>query len=100
MQSHQVDYRIIGNDIQVVEKRLAGQRLRAGTGCIVAFSSSIDYSSERAGGLKSMFFGGEGLFLATLSGTGSLYLQSLPFSRLADRVLKHAPAAGGRQKGE
>ena len=47
-----------------------------------------------------MFFGGEGLFLATLRGTGTVYLQSLPFSRLADRVLKHAPRAGGSSKGE
>ena len=51
-------------------------------------------------GLKSMFFGGEGLFLATLRGTGSVLLQSLPFSRMADRILQHAPSAGGTQKGE
>jgi uncharacterized protein (AIM24 family) len=47
-----------------------------------------------------MFFGGEGLFLATLNGTGTVFLQSLPFSRLADRVLSHAPAAGGKSTGE
>lgn len=47
-----------------------------------------------------MFFGGEGLFLATLSGTGTVYLQSLPFSRMADRILAHAPSAGGSDKGE
>jgi len=47
-----------------------------------------------------MFFGGEGLFLATLSGTGSVLLQSLPFSRMADHILRHAPSAGGSQKGE
>jgi uncharacterized protein (AIM24 family) len=47
-----------------------------------------------------MFFGGEGLFLATLSGHGTIYLQSLPFSRLADRIIRHAPKAGGSQKGE
>jgi len=70
------------------------------TGCIVAFTSGIDYSIERAGNLKSMFFGGEGLFLATLSGHGWVCLQSLPFSRLADRILQHAPAAGGASKGE
>ncbi|MBW2589406.1 MAG: TIGR00266 family protein, partial [Deltaproteobacteria bacterium] len=50
--------------------------------------------------LKSMFFGGEGLFLATLSGTGVVLLQSLPFSRMADRILQHAPSAGGSRKGE
>ena len=55
---------------------------------------------ERAGSLKSMFFGGEGLFLATLSGTGVVLLQSLPFSRMADRIFQHAPSAGGSRKGE
>ena len=47
-----------------------------------------------------MFFAGEGIFLATLSGTGTVYLQSLPFSRLADRILAHAPSVGGKRKGE
>lgn len=84
----------------VIRKELANETLRVDTGCIVAFSSGIDYSIERAGGLKSMFFGGEGLFLATLRGSGTVLLQSLPFSRLADRVLKHAPSAGGSSKGE
>ncbi|MFQ5382765.1 MAG: AIM24 family protein, partial [Dehalococcoidia bacterium] len=77
-----------------------GETLRVDTGCIVGFSSGIDYSIERAGSLKSMFFGGEGLFLATLRGTGTVYLQSLPFSRMADRILAHAPRAGGSRKGE
>lgn len=84
----------------VVQKQLNGETLRIDTGCIVAFSGNIDYSIERAGGLRSMFFGGEGLFLATLRGTGTVWLQSLPFSRLADRILAHAPAAGGSSKGE
>lgn len=84
----------------VIEKKLSGETLRVDTGCIVAFTSGIEYNIERAGGLKSMFFGGEGLFLATLRGTGTVYLQSLPFSRMADRILQHAPSAGGRQKGE
>ncbi|MGB0409305.1 MAG: TIGR00266 family protein [Opitutales bacterium] len=84
----------------VVTKKLEGETLRVDTGCIVAFSEGIDYSIERAGKLKSMFFGGEGLFLATLSGTGYVMLQSLPFSRLADRILANAPASGGEQKGE
>ena len=60
------------------------------TGCIVAFEESINYDIERAGGLKSMFFGGEGLFLASLSGFGTVWLQSLPFSRLADRIIQCA----------
>jgi len=84
----------------IVEKRLKGQRLRVDTGCIVAFESSISYDIERAGNLKSMIFGGEGLFVATLQGTGRVWLQSLPFSRLADRILANAPAAGGKQQGE
>lgn len=84
----------------IIEKQLQNETLRVDTGCIVAFEPTIDYSIERAGNLKSMFFGGEGLFLATLRGTGRVWLQSLPFSRLADRILAHAPAAGGSQKGE
>jgi uncharacterized protein (TIGR00266 family) len=84
----------------VVEKKLNGETLRVDTGCIVAFTGNVEYSIERAGGLKSMFFGGEGLFLATLKGSGTVWLQSLPFSRLADRILAHAPKAGGKSKGE
>jgi uncharacterized protein (TIGR00266 family) len=84
----------------IVEKHLQGETLRVDTGCIVGFSPSIDYDIQRAGNLKSMFFGGEGLFLATLSGHGKVFLQSLPFSRLADRVIRHAPSIGGSAKGE
>lgn len=83
----------------VIKRELqAGEVLRVDTGCIAAFSSGVDYNIERAGGLKSMVFGGEGIFLATLSGPGTVYLQSLPFSRLADRILR-AAGPGGR-KGE
>ena len=84
----------------IVERQLQGETLRVDTGCLVAFESTVDYNIERAGNLKSMFFGGEGLFLATLSGHGRVWIQSLPFSRLADRILAHAPKAGGKQKGE
>jgi len=84
----------------IVKKELHNEIIRIDTGCIVAFSPGLDYSIERAGNLKSMIFGGEGLFLATLQGTGTLYLQSLPFSRLAGRILRHAPSGGGRSKGE
>jgi uncharacterized protein (TIGR00266 family) len=84
----------------VVRKELNGQTLRVDTGCIVAFTSGVEYDIQMAGGLKSMFFGGEGLFLATLSGHGTVWLQSLPFSRLADRILQSAPSAGGKSKGE
>ena len=84
----------------VVIKELRAETLHVDTGCIAAFTAGIDYSIERAGGLKSMFFGGEGLFLATLRGTGTVYLQSLPFSRMCDRILAHAPRAGGSRTGE
>ena len=84
----------------IVKKELHGETLKIDTGCIVAFSPNLDYQIERAGNLKSMFFGGEGLFLATLRGHGTVYLQSLPFSRLADRVIQHAPRIGGSSKGE
>lgn len=84
----------------VIEQRMEGQTLRVDTGCIVGFTQGIDYSIERAGNLKSMFFGGEGLFLATLRGHGTVWLQSLPFSRLADRILANAPSSGGRSTGE
>ncbi len=84
----------------VTKKELNNERLRVDTGCIVGFTSGIDYSIEMAGGLKSMFFGGEGMFLASLQGSGIVYLQSLPFSRLADRIIKNAPSTGGKQQGE
>lgn len=84
----------------VIEKQLHGGKLRTDTGCLVGFSGDIDYKIERAGGLKSMIFGGEGLFLTTLSGHGRVWLQSLPFSRMADRIISAAPQGGGRNKGE
>jgi len=84
----------------IVERDLHGETLRVDTGCLVGFTPGIEYNIERAGNLKSMVFGGEGLFLATLHGYGRIWLQSLPFSRLADRVIAHAPRAGGRSKGE
>ena len=84
----------------IIKKTLKKDCIRVDTGCIVAFTSGIQCDIERSGGLKSMFFGGEGLFLTTLSGTGTVLLQSLPFSRMADRILRNAPSAGGGQKGE
>ncbi|RDH45088.1 TIGR00266 family protein [Zooshikella ganghwensis] len=84
----------------VIRKELNDETLRVDTGCLVAFSDGIDYDIQLSGGLKSMLFGGEGIVLATLSGTGSVWLQSLPFSRLADRILAHAPARGGSDIGE
>lgn len=84
----------------VIKKELHNETLRVDTGCLVAFTEGVDYDIKLAGGLKSMVFGGEGVFLATLSGTGTVWLQSLPFSRMADRILEHAPAAGGKERGE
>jgi uncharacterized protein (TIGR00266 family) len=84
----------------IVEKELNDESLRVDTGCIAAFTSGLDYDIQRSGGMKSMLFGGEGLFLATLRGTGKVWLQSLPFSRLAGRILAAAPQGGGRDKGE
>ena len=84
----------------VVKKELKNEKIMVDTGCLVGFTAGIDYNIERAGELKSMVFGGEGLFLASLKGTGTVYLQSLPFSRLADRIIKSAPKLSGKQKGE
>ncbi|MFY8274450.1 TIGR00266 family protein [Pseudoalteromonas sp. SSDWG2] len=84
----------------VVEKKLNGETLRLDTGCVVGFTGGIEFDIERVKGLRSMFFGGEGLFLTTLRGHGTVWIQSLPFSRLADRVLEHAPRAGGARQGE
>lgn len=84
----------------LVKKELQGETLRVDTGCLVGFTPGIDYDIERAGSLKSMVFGGEGLFLATLKGHGTVWLQSLPFSRMADRIIAHAPSAGGSDRGE
>ena len=81
----------------VVERRLEGGTLRVDTGCLVAFEPSVSYDIARAGRLKSQIFGGEGLFLATLQGTGRVWVQSLPFSRLADRI---APFGGGSGQDE
>jgi uncharacterized protein (TIGR00266 family) len=84
----------------IVKRELKGEVLRVDTGCLVAMTSGIQYDIQRAGNLKSMIFGGEGLFLATLRGHGTVWLQSLPFSRMADRILKNAPSAGGSATGE
>ncbi len=81
----------------IIERELRGETLRVDTGCLVAFEPHIEYNIEKAGNLKSMFFGGEGLFLATLRGTGRVWLQSLPMRRLAQRIVGNAGSSG---KGE
>ena len=85
----------------IVEKELGPRdTLKIDTGCIAAMQSGVAYDIEFVGGLKSAFFGGEGLFFANLSGPGKVWLQSLPFSRLADRIIASAPKTGGSRKGE
>jgi uncharacterized protein (TIGR00266 family) len=84
----------------IIKRELRGEKLRIDTGCVMAFTDGINFDIQFVPGLKSMFFGGEGLFLATLQGTGTVWMQSLPFSRFADRVIQHAPSAGGRRQGE
>lgn len=85
----------------LVERELrAGERIDVDTGCVAAFESTINMDIRPVGGIKSMLFGGEGVFLATLSGPGKVWLQSLPFSRMAGRMLAAAPQAGGKNVGE
>jgi uncharacterized protein (AIM24 family) len=84
----------------IVDRTLrSGEVLHVDTGCIVAMEQSVQFDIEQAGNIKTAMFGGEGLFLATLHGPGKIWLQSLPFSRLAGRMLQAAPERGGG-KGE
>lgn len=85
----------------LAKKELAsGEILKVDTGCIVGFTKDVDYDIEFIGGIKNSIFGGEGLFYATLRGPGTIYVQSLPFSRLADRIIASAPKAGGSSRDE
>ena len=79
---------------------LPGEKLRVDTGCIMAFTRNVDYNIEFVGGIKNTFFGGEGVYFAALTGPGKVWIQSLPFSRLADRVIASAPKMGGKRVGE
>ena len=76
----------------------AGDTLRVDTGCLVALQPSVNYEIEYVGKIKTALFGGEGLFFATVTGPGRVWLQSLPFSRMADRIYKAAPSAGGSRR--
>lgn len=85
----------------IIEKRLQpGEKLRIDTGCLVALTKDVDYDIEFVKGVKTALFGGEGLFFATLRGPGTVWIQSLPFSRLASRVFSAAPELGGKSQGE
>ncbi len=88
-----------GGTTHMVDLR-AGETLRVDTGCLVALQPSVDYDIQFVGGIKTALFGGEGLFFARLTGPGRVWLQSLPLSRLADRIYKAAPQTGGRRQGE
>ncbi|MDE3151647.1 MAG: TIGR00266 family protein [Gemmatimonadota bacterium] len=77
-----------------------GEKMRVDTGCIVAFDERVDYDIQMVPGVKTALFGGEGLFFATLTGPGRVILQSMPFSRMADRIIASAPRAGGERRGE
>jgi uncharacterized protein (TIGR00266 family) len=78
----------------------AGETLRVDTGCLVALQPSVSYDVQFVGSVKTAFFGGEGLFFATLTGPGHVWLQSLPLSRMADRIAKAIPRPGRGRKGE
>ena len=85
----------------ILERDLkAGETLRLDTGCLVAMESTVAYDIQVVPGIKTALFGGEGLFFASLTGPGKVWMQSLPFSRLASRVYAAAPQAGGKDKGE
>ena len=85
----------------IIKKELAaGENLRVDTGCLVALAPSVNYDIQSVGGIKSALFGGEGFFFASLTGPGWVWLQSLPFSRLAGRIHQAAPQTGGGGKGE
>lgn len=84
----------------VVERELAdGEVIHIDTGCVAAYTASVDFDLERAGSVKSMIFGGEGVFFARLRGPGKVWIQSLPFSRLAGRVLANMGPGGGTGEG-
>ncbi len=85
----------------IIKKTLMpGEMLKVDTGCLVALTSGVDYDIQFIGGIKNTLFGGEGVFFATLRGPGIVWIQSLPFSRLADRIIAASPRAGGSRKGE
>jgi uncharacterized protein (TIGR00266 family) len=88
-----------GGTIHPLELR-AGETLRVDTGCIVALQPTVDYDIQLVGGIKTALFGGEGLFFVNLTGPGRIILQTLPFSRLADRIIAASPKMGGRRVGE
>jgi len=85
----------------VIEKELKlGESIKVDTGCLVALTQEVDYDIQFVGGIRNTLFGGEGVFFAKLTGPGRVWLQSLPFSRLADKIFASAPKSGGKRTGE
>ncbi|MBC7835356.1 MAG: TIGR00266 family protein [Phycisphaerales bacterium] len=85
----------------IIQRTLAPREvLRVDTGCLVAFERTVDYNIQLVPGIRNKLFGGEGLFFVSLTGPGTVWLQTLPFSRLADRIIASAPSIGGAAKGE
>tara|TARA_B100000965_G_C19570040_1_gene748661 strand:+ start:1193 stop:1990 length:798 start_codon:yes stop_codon:yes gene_type:complete len=85
----------------VIKKTLRpGEVLNVDTGCLVGMTSNVNYNIRMQKGIKNSLFGGEGFFLVTLEGPGDVWIQSMPLSRLADRIYRHSPKAGGKRKGE
>ncbi len=84
----------------IIERDLIpGELLKVDTGCLVAFTPSVDYDIQFVGGIKNTFFGGEGLFFATLRGPGRVWVQTLPVSRLASRILQYGRVGGRKEEG-
>lgn len=85
----------------IVEKTLeVGEHLRVDTGCLVGFEETVDYDITFVGGIKNTIFGGEGLFFTSLIGPGKVWIQTLPISRLGDRIMSHSKGYFGKSKGE
>ena len=79
----------------LIERQLDNDEIRVDTGCVVGFTKGIKYDVQRAGNMKSMMFGGEGMFLATLSGTGTVWIQSMPFNKLIGSISQALPTSSG-----
>ncbi|MCX6275772.1 MAG: AIM24 family protein [Bacteroidetes bacterium] len=83
----------------IIKRDLApGETLRVDTGCLVALAPTVEYDIQFIGGFKNVLFGGEGMFFAKLTGPGTIYLQSLPFSRLADRIVSASRWGGAKEE--
>jgi uncharacterized protein (TIGR00266 family) len=83
----------------IIERELApGETLHIDTGCVVAYTKDVDFNIQMVGGIKNTLFGGEGFFFAVLRGPGKVWLQTLPISRLASRIIQYAPQTGGRRE--